>query len=62
MLDAFSKVVGRELPYQVVARRDGDSASVYADASHAKTLLSWKATRSVNEMAIDTWRFYENLN
>jgi UDP-glucose 4-epimerase len=62
MLDAFSKAVGRDIPYQVVARRDGDSASVYADASHANALLSWKATRTVDEMAIDTWRFYENLN
>jgi UDP-glucose 4-epimerase len=61
MLDAFSKAVGRELPYQVVARREGDSASVYADASYANTLLNWKATRSVDEMATDTWRFYENL-
>jgi UDP-glucose 4-epimerase len=61
MLDAFSKAVGRELPYQVVARREGDSASVYADASYANTLLNWQATRSVDEMATDTWRFYENL-
>lgn len=62
MLDAFSKAVGRDIPYQVVARRDGDSASVYADASHANALLGWKATRTMDEMAIDTWRFYENLN
>jgi UDP-glucose 4-epimerase len=61
MLDAFSKAVGRDLPYKVVARRDGDSASVYADASHANTLLGWQATRTMDDMAIDTWRFYENL-
>ncbi|MDE2419810.1 MAG: UDP-glucose 4-epimerase GalE [Gammaproteobacteria bacterium] len=61
MLDAFSKAVGRELPYKIVARRDGDSASVYADASYANHLLGWQTTRSVDEMAVDTWRFYENL-
>jgi UDP-glucose 4-epimerase len=61
MLDAFSKAVGRDLPYKVVARRDGVSASVYADASHANTLLGWQATRTMDDMAIDTWRFYENL-
>ena len=61
MLDAFSKAVGREIPYKVVARRDGDSASVYADASHANRILGWQATRTVDEMAVDTWRFYENL-
>lgn len=61
MLDAFSKAVGHELPYKVVARRDGDSASVYADASRANALLGWQATRTVDEMAVDTWRFYEKL-
>jgi len=61
MLDAFSKAVGREIPYKVVARREGDSASVYADASHANAVLGWQATRTVDEMAVDTWRFYENL-
>lgn len=61
MLDAFSKAVGREIPFKIMARRNGDSASVYADASHANRLLGWQATRTVNEMAVDTWRFYENL-
>lgn len=61
MLDAFSKAVGHELPFKIMARRDGDSASVYADESYAMALLGWQATRTVNEMAIDTWRFYENL-
>lgn len=62
MLDAFSKAVGRDIPYQVMARRDGDSASVYADASYANAVLGWKATRTVDEMASDTWRFYKNLS
>ena len=61
MLDAFSITVGRELPFKVMARREGDSASVYADASYANTLLGWEATRTVDDMANDTWRFYENL-
>lgn len=60
MLDAFSKAVGRELSFRIMARREGDSASVYADASHAAGLLNWRATKTVDEMAIDTWRFYEN--
>lgn len=61
MLDAFSKAVGRELPFKIMARRDGDSASVYADASYANRLLGWQATRTVDDMAKDIWRFYENL-
>ncbi|WP_410211166.1 UDP-glucose 4-epimerase GalE [Aquirhabdus sp.] len=62
MLNAFSKAVGHDLPYQVVPRRQGDSASVYADVSHAKRLLGWEAMRTVDDMAIDMWRFYQGLN
>jgi len=61
MLHAFSEVVGRPLPYEIVARRQGDCASVYADAQRAEQLLSWRATRNVLEMAEDTWRFYRAL-
>lgn len=57
MLDAFSKVVGHKVAFRIMPRRDGDSASVYADASYAKALLGWQATRTVDEMASDTWRF-----
>ncbi len=62
MLNAFSKTVGHDLPFQVVPRRHGDSASVYADTSHAKNLLNWQATRTVDDMAIDMWRYYQRLN
>ena len=57
MLRAFEKAVGRELPYEVVARRPGDVAMSYADPSRANTELGWRTTRSVEEMCVDTWRW-----
>ena len=46
-----------ELPYEVVARRPGDVASSYADPSRAHAELGWRATRSVDDMCADTWRW-----
>jgi UDP-glucose 4-epimerase len=57
LLHAFERAVGRELPYEVVARRPGDVATSYADASKANRELGWSTRKSVDEMAADTWRW-----
>ncbi len=57
LLHAFEKAVGRELPYEVVARRPGDVATSYADPSKANAELGWRTTKSVEEMCADTWRW-----
>lgn len=57
MLRAFEKAVGRELPYEVVARRPGDVASSYADPSRANAELGWSTTRTVEDMCADAWRW-----
>jgi UDP-glucose 4-epimerase len=57
LLHAFERAVGRELPYEVVARRPGDVATSYADPSKANRELGWSTRRSVDEMAADTWRW-----
>ncbi|MBC2931625.1 UDP-glucose 4-epimerase GalE [Nocardioides sp. zg-1228] len=57
LLRAFERAVGRELPHEVVARRPGDVAVSYADPSKANRELGWSTTKSVDEMAADTWRW-----
>ena len=57
LLHAFERAVGRELPYEVVARRSGDVASSYADPSKANAELGWRTKRTVDDMAADTWRW-----
>jgi UDP-glucose 4-epimerase len=53
----FREVSGKEIPFDIVPRRAGDIATVYADASAAKQLLSWTATRDLHSMIVDTWRW-----
>ncbi len=57
VIAAFSKAVGRQIPYKFVARRPGDLAASYADAGKAKEELGWVANRDIDEMCADSWRW-----
>lgn len=57
LLAAFERACGHTLPYEIVARRPGDIAASYADPSRAEAELGWKATRTVDDMCADTWRW-----
>lgn len=59
MVQAFERASGRRIPYQVVARRPGDIAMCYADASLAQRELGWRAERSMEQMCVDSWRWQE---
>jgi UDP-glucose 4-epimerase len=57
MIRAFERASGRKVACEVVARRPGDVAESYADPTQAHRLLGWKATRGVDEMCADQWRW-----
>ena len=57
VLKAYGEVVGRPIPYQVVARRPGDIATCYADPALAEKLLGWKVSRNLAQMCADSWRW-----
>ncbi len=57
LLKAFEHAVGREIPYEVVARRPGDVAVSYADPSKANAEMGWSTTKTVEDMCADTWRW-----
>ena len=53
MINAFSKALGREIPYVVAPRRAGDIATCYADPSLAENLIGFKATKTLDDMCRD---------
>ncbi|MCL8026394.1 UDP-glucose 4-epimerase GalE [Nocardioides bruguierae] len=57
MLKAFEKAVGRELPYEIAPRRAGDLTAFWADPTRAEAELGWRATRTIEDMCADTWRW-----
>lgn len=57
LVDAFERANGIRIPRRIVARRPGDIATCYADASRARTELGWTAKRGIEEMVRDAWRW-----
>jgi len=57
LLSIFNEISGKNIPYQVTARRPGDIASCYASAELAKQELGWVTTKSVKQACADTWNW-----
>ncbi|WP_034785714.1 UDP-glucose 4-epimerase GalE [Eubacterium xylanophilum] len=60
VLHAFEKACGKEIPYEIKPRRAGDIDENYADSSKAKEELGWVATRTIDDMCADSWRWQSN--
>ncbi|KAF1810475.1 UDP-glucose 4-epimerase [Eremomyces bilateralis CBS 781.70] len=60
MIKAFSHAVGRDLPYEVAGRRDGDVLNLTANPTLANEELGWKAQRTLEDACEDLWRWTEN--
>ena len=59
MIHAFSHAVGRDLPYEVAPRRQGDVLDLTANPSRANRELGWKAERTLEQACEDLWRWTE---
>ncbi len=60
MVKSFEKVCGKPIKYKILPRRPGDIATCYADPSKAKEELGWEATKGLDEMCEDSWRWQKN--
>ena len=63
VLEAINKtkeITGREIPYQIVDRRNGDPDKVIASFAYAKKILNWNAKYSDLETILSTmWNIYK---
>ncbi len=57
MVKSAEKASEKPVAYEVVPRRPGDIATCYAEPLLAEKLLGWKATRGIDEMCSDAWRW-----
>ena len=60
MVNSFVDVTGVEIPYIFADRREGDLPAFWADARKAENELGWKASRTLDQMMEDTWRWQSN--
>ena len=58
IVKAFEQASGRSIPYDMQPRRSGDIAACYAATDRAtKYLAGWRATRDLEAMCRDHWRW-----
>ena len=57
VIAAFERACGRRLTHVFAPRRDGDIAQIYADPARAHRELGWHATRSLETICEDAWRW-----
>lgn len=60
IIKAFSKVVGRDLPYEVQPRRQGDVLDLTANPTKANEELGWKTELTMEQACDDLWRWVDN--
>lgn len=57
LIHALGQAAGKDIPYEVVARRPGDVASCYASPAKANQELNWTAELSIAQACADSWRW-----
>lgn len=61
MVKAFEKACGHKINYKIAPRRPGDIAVCYADTTKAKEELGFEATKTIDDMCADTWK-WQSMN
>lgn len=57
VIKAFEKASGRRIDYRIAERRPGDVAECWALPTKAERVLGWKASKTLDEMCRDAWRW-----
>ncbi len=57
LVSAFTASTGQDVPYRFEGRRPGDVAATWASVDKVHSELGWKATRSLEQMCADAWRW-----
>ena len=61
VIHAFEKVSGQKLPYKIVARREGDITSAYANTDKANNVLGWKPQLTLEEAMESAWKWERKI-
>lgn len=61
-INAFEKVSGVKLNYEIGPRRQGDVIAIYANNDLAKEVLGWNPQYSLEDMMSTAWKWEQRLN
>lgn len=57
VIHAFSKACGKDIPYVIKPRREGDIATCYSKCDKAKEELGWEAELNLDDMCRSSWKW-----
>jgi len=57
IISQFEISSGREIPFSIFGRREGDVAKCFADISKARKLLGWSPKRTLEHICLDGWNW-----
>lgn len=57
LVAALEAASGKPIPFRIEPRRPGDIAACWADPAKAQRELGWRATRDIDAMCADSWRW-----
>ena len=61
MIKTLEEVSGREVPYQIAGRREGDPPVLVASNDKARSVLGWEPSHSgIHEILSDAWKWENN--
>jgi UDP-glucose 4-epimerase len=59
LIAAFEQASGQRIAHEIVARRPGDIAAFWADASRARRVLGWNAQHSLAQACASGWHWQQ---
>lgn len=57
LVKAYEKVTGKEIPYEITGRREGDVNTLLSVPDKANRELDWHAEKNIEDMCRDSWNF-----
>lgn len=61
LISLFEKATGVKVPYEIVARREGDIEQVWADPKKANEVLGWRADTPIEEVLLSAWNWEKRI-
>ncbi|SFZ90875.1 UDP-glucose 4-epimerase [Flaviramulus basaltis] len=61
VVKSFEKVSGKKLNYKIVAKREGDVISAYADTNKANNELGWKTELTLDDAMSSAWKWEQKV-
>lgn len=60
IIEKAKNITGKEIPFEIVGRREGDPAILVADNKKAKEVLNWQPKFGIDEIIQTAWNWHQN--